>query len=121
MFGKNLLCVFYSFGYDLLEICGLCHTKILTRKLSLLGLLSNRSLPRYIWTINETQHSSAVALREHFSPEQSNKVRLHQTNKAFERYFRIGANDIRQIYKEASNGNTGKSAETKINKLKKNK
>jgi hypothetical protein len=27
---------------------------------------------------------------------------MHQTNKAFERYFRVGADDIRMIYKKAS-------------------
>lgn len=47
-----------------------------------------------------TRHSSAVALREHFSPEQIKQGTMHQTNKAFERYFRVGANDIREIYQK---------------------
>lgn len=50
-----------------------------------------------------TRHSSAIALREHFSPEQIKQGTMHQTNKAFERYFRIEANDIRLIYKRCSN------------------
>lgn len=25
---------------------------------------------------------------------------MHQTNKAFERYFRVGADDVREIYRE---------------------
>ncbi len=49
-----------------------------------------------------TRHSSAIALREHFSPEQIKQGTMHQTNKAFERYFRVGANDIRSIYEQTS-------------------
>ena len=49
-----------------------------------------------------TRHSSAIALREHFSPEQIKQGTMHQTNKAFERYFRVGADDIRMIYKQTS-------------------
>ena len=49
-----------------------------------------------------TRHSSAVALRKDFSPEQIRQGTMHQTNKAFERYFRIGADDIREIYKKSS-------------------
>ncbi len=66
-----------------------------------------------------TRHSSAVALREHFSPEQIKQGTMHQTNKAFERYFRIGADDIRGIYQEASNGNK-KASVVNISKLKRN-
>lgn len=68
-----------------------------------------------------TRHSSAVALREHFSPEQIKQGTMHQTNKAFERYFRIGADDIRGIYQEASFRNKSKSVGSKISKLKRNK
>lgn len=50
-----------------------------------------------------TRHSSAVALRKHFSPEQIKQGTMHQTNKAFERYFRIEAEDVRNIYDYASN------------------
>jgi len=49
-----------------------------------------------------TRHSSAIALREHFTPEQIKQGTMHQTNKAFERYFRVGADDIRKIYQETS-------------------
>lgn len=48
-----------------------------------------------------TRHSSAIALREHFSPEQIKQGTMHQTNKAFERYFRVGADDVRGIYMKA--------------------
>jgi hypothetical protein len=47
------------------------------------------------------------------------KRAMHQTNKAFVRYFGIGADDIRGIYQEASNGNQ-ESAGSKIYKLKRN-
>ncbi|MFC1819336.1 tyrosine-type recombinase/integrase [Thermodesulfobacteriota bacterium] len=66
-----------------------------------------------------TRHSSVVALREHFSPEQIKQGTMHQTNKAFERYFRIGANDVREIYSRSSLG--GKEVGTKIATLQNNK
>jgi len=66
-----------------------------------------------------TRHSSAVALREFFSPEQIRQGTMHQTNKAFERYFRIGADDVRNIYSQASQG--GKEVGTKIATLSKKK
>ena len=46
-----------------------------------------------------TRHSSAIALRKFHSPEQIKKATMHSTNKAFERYFQIGSDDIRDIYK----------------------
>lgn len=52
-----------------------------------------------------TRHSSAIALREHFSPEQIKQGTMHQTNKAFERYFRIEAEDVRNIYQQTLSSN----------------
>lgn len=49
-----------------------------------------------------TRHSSAIALRKHFSPEQIKQGTMHQTNKAFERYFKVGADDVRNIYSKTS-------------------
>ena len=66
-----------------------------------------------------TRHSSVVALREHFSPEQIKQGTMHQTNKAFERYFRIGANDVREIYSQSSI--SGKEVGTKIATFQKRK
>ncbi len=66
-----------------------------------------------------TRHSSVVALREHFSPEQIKHGTMHQTNKAFERYFRIGAEDVRDIYSHSSTG--GKKVGKKIAQIKKGK
>lgn len=65
-----------------------------------------------------TRHSSAIALREHFSPEQIKQGTMHQTNKAFERYFRIGADDIRKIYQET---NHSREQKHKISRIYKNK
>ena len=45
-----------------------------------------------------TRHSSARALREFRSPEEIKRATMHSTNKAFERYFQIGLDDIRSIY-----------------------
>ena len=45
-----------------------------------------------------TRHSSAVALREFYSPEQIKMATMHSTSKAFERYFRLQAEDIKDIY-----------------------
>ena len=45
-----------------------------------------------------TRHSSAVALREFFSPEQIRHATMHSTNQAFERYFRMQAEDLKKIY-----------------------
>jgi integrase len=46
-----------------------------------------------------TRHSSARALREFNSPEQIKKATMHSTNKAFERYFQIELEDVRNILK----------------------
>lgn len=56
-----------------------------------------------------TRHSSAVALRKDFSPEQIKQGTMHQTNKAFERYFRIGADDIRDIYAKTTHTTLSKN------------
>jgi len=49
-----------------------------------------------------TRHSTARALRKHFSPEEIKRATMHSTNKAFERYFMIEADDMRDIYKTAT-------------------
>ena len=45
-----------------------------------------------------TRHSSAKALRQFCSPEEIKRATMHSTNKAFERYFQIEADDLRTIY-----------------------
>ncbi|RLB81338.1 MAG: hypothetical protein DRH15_06820, partial [Deltaproteobacteria bacterium] len=45
-----------------------------------------------------TRHSSARALREFRSPEEIKRATMHSTNKAFDRYFQIELDDIRNIY-----------------------
>lgn len=45
-----------------------------------------------------TRHSSAMALRQYVSPEEIRRATMHSTNKAFERYFRIESDEVRDIY-----------------------
>ena len=47
-----------------------------------------------------TRHSSAIALRKFRTPEEIKRATMHSTNKAFERYFRIESDDLRDIYKD---------------------
>ncbi len=47
-----------------------------------------------------TKHSSATALRKHRSPEQIKKATMHSSNQAFERYFRVELDDLRDIYSD---------------------
>ncbi len=61
-----------------------------------------------------TRHSSARALRKHFSPEQIKRATMHSTNKAFERYFQIESDDVRMIYAKSSG--EGKNQQ-KLNEL----
>ena len=46
-----------------------------------------------------TRHSSARALREFHSPEEIKRATMHRTNKAFERYFQMDLDDVRNIYR----------------------
>jgi hypothetical protein len=48
-----------------------------------------------------TRHSSATALRSHFSPEQIKSATMHATNVAFERYFQTGPSDLKALYAAA--------------------
>ena len=51
-----------------------------------------------------TRHSTAMALRDHATPEQIRRATMHSTNKAFERYYRIERDEVKNIYEIASNG-----------------
>lgn len=52
-----------------------------------------------------TRHSSARALRQYRTPEEIKRATMHSTNKAFERYFQIEAEDLRGIYQDAEADN----------------
>ena len=52
-----------------------------------------------------TRHSSVRALAATRTPEEIRLASMHHTNKAFERYFRVGSDFLREIYGET----TGKS------------
>lgn len=62
-----------------------------------------------------TRHSSAKALRQFCSPEEIKRATMHSTNKAFERYFQIESEDLRDIYKKTRDKkkNNGKVLEFK--------
>jgi integrase len=47
-----------------------------------------------------TRHSSARALRAYRTPEEIRRATMHSTNKAFERYYSMEADDLRSIYKD---------------------
>jgi len=47
-----------------------------------------------------TRHSSARALRKHRTPEEIKRATMHSTNKAFERYFALESDDLREIYRD---------------------
>jgi integrase len=49
-----------------------------------------------------TRHSSARALRAYRTPEEIKRATMHSTNKAFERYFDIEAEDLRDIYRDSA-------------------
>lgn len=45
-----------------------------------------------------TRHSSATALKDILSPEQIKAGTMHETNRAFERYFQRNSDDAIQVY-----------------------
>jgi len=69
-----------------------------------------------------TRHSSARALRQHFSPEEIKRATMHSTNKAFERYFQIEVEDVRKVYQKAADKdltkNPSQGSKAKVLKLK---
>ena len=49
------------------------------------------------------------ALRSTRTPEEIKRATMHKTNKAFERYFTLESEDIREIYQETLVPATGKT------------
>lgn len=69
-----------------------------------------------------TRHTSAIALRKHHSPEEIKRGTMHTTNKAFERYFRLEGDDLRNIYASAiPDKNSLTDSKSKIAEFKKQK
>ena len=53
-----------------------------------------------------THHSTVIALRESGStPEEVKRASMHQTNKAFERYLQVTANELTPNYEATRRGN----------------
>lgn len=63
-----------------------------------------------------TRHSSAIALRQHLSPEGIRRLTDHETNKAFERYYMKDLDELRDGYALTRKCNTDA---TPINKARK--
>ena len=55
-----------------------------------------------------TRHSTVQGLREFLSPEQIKLASGHTTNKAFERYYALSADDLRKTYSMTRRKTTGK-------------
>lgn len=53
-----------------------------------------------VYLYGGTRHSSVRTLRKYRSPEKIKRAAMHTTNKAFERYFQIEADDVRNIYRD---------------------
>jgi integrase len=54
-----------------------------------------------------TRHSTVRALRRDFSPERIKKASMHSTNKAFERYFQMELEDVREVYARTQKADKG--------------
>ena len=63
-----------------------------------IGVSSARDSQPFIFS--HTRHSSAIALRR--TPEEIKRATMHSTNKAFERYFRMESDDLRDIYSDTT-------------------
>jgi len=59
-----------------------------------------------------TRHSTVRELRKYRTPEEIRFASMHSTNKAFERYFQIEADDLREIYRDTHQ--TPKSQRAKV-------
>jgi hypothetical protein len=58
-----------------------------------------------------------MALRELATPEQIKRAMMTSTNKAFERYFRIESDEVRNVYELTRNADH-KKKNTKIKNIK---
>ena len=63
-----------------------------------------------------TRHSSAKALRHYCSPEEIKRATMHVTNKAFERYFQIESDDLREIYSKTKTATIMQPEELQVKK-----
>lgn len=55
-----------------------------------------------------TRHSTVIALGELFTPEELKHASMHSTNKAFERYFRVKPEAVRNVYEAGRRKGTSK-------------
>ena len=52
-----------------------------------------------------TRHSTVRELRKYRTPEEIKLGSMHSTNKAFERYFQVEPDDLRDIYRDTQRDN----------------
>ena len=52
-----------------------------------------------------TRHSTVRELRKYRTPEEIKLGSMHSTNKAFERYFQVEPDDLRDIYRDTQRSN----------------
>lgn len=52
-----------------------------------------------------TRHSSVIDLRRRHSPEAVKRATMHRTNKAFERYLHVTADELRPLYQDTRTDN----------------
>ena len=60
-----------------------------------------------------TRHITVIALRKFATPEQIKRATMHSTNKAFERYFRIESDEVRDVYRLTQGGPRKKRGESR--------
>ena len=69
----------------------------LGRRVFRLGLATNFGVEG-VDLYGGTKHSTAMAFRKVATPEEIKRAMMESTNKAFERYFRIEADEVRSVY-----------------------
>ena len=65
-------------------------------------ILRPTNVPFYVPFYGGTRHSTVRALRKYRTLEEIKKGSMHSTNKAFERYFQIEMDDVRDIYRDTA-------------------
>ena len=61
-----------------------------------------------------TRHSTALALRQFKTPEQIRRATMHSTNKAFERYFRVELEEVKDVYSATRTASNAGDSSLKI-------
>ncbi len=65
-----------------------------------------------------TRHSTVIALGEFFTPEQLKAASMHSTNKAFERYYRVQTEQVREVHQKRLDMRRGSHETTRHSSVK---